>query len=168
MLFVGWLNQLVVLQEAEQRGFTSEDIQVAVNHCGDTNPVEWLRQEEDHHHFEILNKYCFNLMFRNFNFSQRTKKCFNIPRKDYQRNLNHHNLYWSSMKCYFFTTNSEMFDYPWEGQGIFDTVKYQNLTNKFKLLLKFGKDYFFPTSQALPVDDRFLRLSFYAIIKLLF
>jgi hypothetical protein len=34
------------LQEAEQSGFTSEDLQVAVNHCGDTNPVEWLRQEE--------------------------------------------------------------------------------------------------------------------------
>jgi hypothetical protein len=34
------------MQEAEQSGFTSEDLQVAVNHCGDTNPVEWLRQEE--------------------------------------------------------------------------------------------------------------------------
>ena len=35
-----------MLQEAEQSGFTSEDIQVAVNHCGDTNPVEWLRWEQ--------------------------------------------------------------------------------------------------------------------------
>ncbi len=38
----------MILQEAEQAGFTSEDIQVAVNHCGDTNPVEWLRQGQSH------------------------------------------------------------------------------------------------------------------------
>merc|ERR1719474_111654 len=31
-----------LLREAEQSGFTSEDIQVAVNHCGDGNPVQWL------------------------------------------------------------------------------------------------------------------------------
>lgn len=33
-----------ILREAELSGFTSEDLQVAVNHCGDTNPVEWLSE----------------------------------------------------------------------------------------------------------------------------
>jgi hypothetical protein len=46
-LLFGYL-QGMILQEAEQAGFTSEDIQVAVNHCGDTNPVEWLRQGQSH------------------------------------------------------------------------------------------------------------------------
>ena len=30
------------LQEAEKSGFISEDVQVAVNHCGDMNPIIWL------------------------------------------------------------------------------------------------------------------------------
>ena len=31
-------------QEAEKSGFTSEDVQVAVNHCGDVNPIAWLTE----------------------------------------------------------------------------------------------------------------------------
>merc|ERR1719347_1869281 len=31
-----------LLREAEKSGFTSEDVQVAVNHCGDINPITWL------------------------------------------------------------------------------------------------------------------------------
>merc|ERR1719225_157646 len=31
-----------LLREAEKSGFTSEDVQVAVNHCGDVNPIAWL------------------------------------------------------------------------------------------------------------------------------
>jgi E3 ubiquitin-protein ligase RNF31 len=31
-------------QEAEQHNFTAEDLQVAMNHCGDKNPIDWLRE----------------------------------------------------------------------------------------------------------------------------
>ena len=34
-------------QEAEQNGFTAEDVQVALNHCGDANPVAWLKENWD-------------------------------------------------------------------------------------------------------------------------
>ena len=33
-----------ILREAEKSGFTSEDVQVAVNHCGDVNPIVWLTE----------------------------------------------------------------------------------------------------------------------------
>lgn len=29
-------------QEAEQNGFTAEDLTIALSHCGDSNPVTWL------------------------------------------------------------------------------------------------------------------------------
>merc|ERR1712106_512261 len=32
-----------LLKEAEKSGFTSEDVEVAVNHCGDMTPITWLR-----------------------------------------------------------------------------------------------------------------------------
>ena len=32
------------MQEAEKSGFTSEDVQVAVNHSGDMNPITWLTE----------------------------------------------------------------------------------------------------------------------------
>ena len=35
------------LQDAEQCGYTAEDIQVSLNHCGDVNPVSWLRENWD-------------------------------------------------------------------------------------------------------------------------
>lgn len=38
---------LFALQEAEQSGFTAEDIQVSLNHCGDANPVSWLKENWD-------------------------------------------------------------------------------------------------------------------------
>lgn len=39
----GW--ELVrLLREAEKSGFTSEDVQVAVNHCGEVNPINWLTE----------------------------------------------------------------------------------------------------------------------------
>ena len=33
-----------ILREAEKSGFTSEDVQVAVNHCGETPPISWLTE----------------------------------------------------------------------------------------------------------------------------
>ena len=33
-----------LLREAEKSGFTSEDVQVAVNHCGELNPIAWLTE----------------------------------------------------------------------------------------------------------------------------
>ena len=33
-----------IVQEAEQSGLTAEDVQVALNHCGDANPVTWLKE----------------------------------------------------------------------------------------------------------------------------
>jgi hypothetical protein len=51
--------QGMILQEAEQAGFTSEDIQVAVNHCGDTNPVEWLRQGQSHQMINLFTSSTF-------------------------------------------------------------------------------------------------------------
>jgi len=33
-----------ILREAEKSGFTSEDVQVAVNHCGDVPPIAWLTE----------------------------------------------------------------------------------------------------------------------------
>ncbi len=36
-----------MLQDAEQSGYTAEDIQVSLNHCGDVNPVSWLRENWD-------------------------------------------------------------------------------------------------------------------------
>ena len=35
---------LLFSQEAEKSGFTSEDVQVAVNHCGEMNPIGWLTE----------------------------------------------------------------------------------------------------------------------------
>ena len=32
-----------MLRESEKSGFTPEDLQVALNHCGDANPVQWLK-----------------------------------------------------------------------------------------------------------------------------
>ena len=34
-------------QEAEKTGFTAEDVQVALNHCDDANPVGWLKDNWD-------------------------------------------------------------------------------------------------------------------------
>ena len=34
-------------KEAEQSGFTAEDVQVALNHCNDANPVTWLKENWD-------------------------------------------------------------------------------------------------------------------------
>ena len=36
-------TQLFFFKEAEKSGFTSEDVEVAVNHCGDMTPITWLR-----------------------------------------------------------------------------------------------------------------------------
>ena len=36
-----------IIQEAEQSGLTAEDVQVALNHCGDANPVTWLKENWD-------------------------------------------------------------------------------------------------------------------------
>ena len=33
-----------ILKEAEQSGFTAEDVQVSLNHCGESNPVVWLQE----------------------------------------------------------------------------------------------------------------------------
>ncbi|KDR18370.1 RING finger protein 31 [Zootermopsis nevadensis] len=38
------LELVRLLREAEQHNFTAEDLQVAMNHCGDKNPVDWLRE----------------------------------------------------------------------------------------------------------------------------
>ena len=35
------------IQDAEQAGFTAEDIQVSLNHCGESNPVMWLKENWD-------------------------------------------------------------------------------------------------------------------------
>jgi E3 ubiquitin-protein ligase RNF31 len=41
-------NKFSILhQDAEQSGYTAEDIQVSLNHCGDVNPVSWLRENWD-------------------------------------------------------------------------------------------------------------------------
>ena len=34
-------------KDAEQCGFTAEDIQVSLNHCGEANPVIWLKENWD-------------------------------------------------------------------------------------------------------------------------
>ncbi len=36
-----------VFKEAEQNGLTAEDVQVALNHCGDANTVAWLKENWD-------------------------------------------------------------------------------------------------------------------------
>ncbi|XP_064466883.1 E3 ubiquitin-protein ligase lubel-like isoform X2 [Ornithodoros turicata] len=33
-----------MIREAEQQGFTADDLQVAMNHCGNDNPVHWLKE----------------------------------------------------------------------------------------------------------------------------
>jgi len=38
------LELVRLLREAEQSGLTAEDVQVALNHCGDANPVTWLKE----------------------------------------------------------------------------------------------------------------------------
>lgn len=35
-------------QEAEEAGYTSEDVSIALTHCGDKNPLEWLRENWRH------------------------------------------------------------------------------------------------------------------------
>lgn len=37
------LELVRLIREAEQRGFTADDLQVAMNHCGNDNPINWLR-----------------------------------------------------------------------------------------------------------------------------
>ncbi|XP_069698159.1 uncharacterized protein LUBEL isoform X1 [Periplaneta americana] len=37
------LELVRLLREAEQHNFTAEDLQVAMNHCGDKSPIEWLK-----------------------------------------------------------------------------------------------------------------------------
>ncbi|GLG99758.1 Potential E3 ubiquitin-protein ligase ariadne-1 [Gryllus bimaculatus] len=37
------LEIVKLLREAEQQGFSTEELQVAMNHCGDKNPVQWLQ-----------------------------------------------------------------------------------------------------------------------------
>ena len=32
------------MQEAEKGGYTPEDLQAALNHCQDSDPVEWLNE----------------------------------------------------------------------------------------------------------------------------
>merc|ERR1719367_351944 len=41
------LELVRLLREAEQNGFTAEDVQVALNHCNDANPVTWLKENWD-------------------------------------------------------------------------------------------------------------------------
>ena len=36
-----------LLRDAEKGGFTPEDLQVALNHCGESNPVLWLAENMD-------------------------------------------------------------------------------------------------------------------------
>ncbi|CAL1281183.1 unnamed protein product [Larinioides sclopetarius] len=38
------LELVRMIREAEQQGFTADDIQVALNNCGKQNPLEWLRE----------------------------------------------------------------------------------------------------------------------------
>ena len=38
------LELVRLLREAEQSGYTAEDVQVSLNHCGDANPVNWLNE----------------------------------------------------------------------------------------------------------------------------
>ncbi|XP_023720701.1 uncharacterized protein LOC111871673 isoform X6 [Cryptotermes secundus] len=38
------LELVRLLREAEQHSFTPEDLQVAMNHCGDKNPIDWLKE----------------------------------------------------------------------------------------------------------------------------
>ncbi|QQP56526.1 Uncharacterized protein FKW44_001214, partial [Caligus rogercresseyi] len=38
------LELVRLLREAEASGYTAEDIQLALNHCGESNPVNWLRE----------------------------------------------------------------------------------------------------------------------------
>ncbi|GIY94330.1 RBR-type E3 ubiquitin transferase [Caerostris extrusa] len=38
------LELVRMIREAEQQGFTADDIQVALNNCGKQNPLEWLQE----------------------------------------------------------------------------------------------------------------------------
>lgn len=38
------LELVRLVREAEQQGFTPDDLQVAMNHCGNDNPVHWLKE----------------------------------------------------------------------------------------------------------------------------
>ncbi|KAG0415604.1 hypothetical protein HPB47_007220, partial [Ixodes persulcatus] len=42
------LELVRLIREAEQRGFTADDLQVAMNHCGNDNPINWLRDNWRH------------------------------------------------------------------------------------------------------------------------
>ncbi|XP_040575747.1 uncharacterized protein [Lepeophtheirus salmonis] len=41
------LELVRLLREAEQAGYTAEDIQLALNHCGENNPIIWLKENWD-------------------------------------------------------------------------------------------------------------------------
>jgi E3 ubiquitin-protein ligase RNF31 len=45
--FPNYLRIYYIYKEAEQCGFTAEDIQVSLNHCGEANPVIWLKENWD-------------------------------------------------------------------------------------------------------------------------
>ena len=45
MAFV--IYSTVIFKEAEKSGFTSADVEVAMNHCGDTAPITWLKDNWD-------------------------------------------------------------------------------------------------------------------------
>ena len=41
------MTVFLFVQDAEQSGYTAEDVQVSLNHCGDSNPVTWLNENWD-------------------------------------------------------------------------------------------------------------------------
>ncbi|XP_042232259.1 E3 ubiquitin-protein ligase lubel-like isoform X26 [Homarus americanus] len=42
------LELVQVLRDAEDAGYTSEDVSIALTHCGDKNPLEWLKENWRH------------------------------------------------------------------------------------------------------------------------
>ncbi|XP_045618058.2 E3 ubiquitin-protein ligase lubel isoform X11 [Procambarus clarkii] len=42
------LQLVQVLRDAEDAGYASEDVSIALTHCGDKNPLEWLRENWRH------------------------------------------------------------------------------------------------------------------------
>ncbi|KAK4323670.1 hypothetical protein Pmani_005642 [Petrolisthes manimaculis] len=42
------LQLVQILRDAEEAGYTSEDVSIALTHCGDKNPLEWLKENWRH------------------------------------------------------------------------------------------------------------------------
>ena len=46
--YIIFLHGVIFSQDAEDLGYQSEDVSIALTHCGDKNPLDWLKENWRH------------------------------------------------------------------------------------------------------------------------